>query len=253
MKMHVLSGGRLRMRSGTYFADCPKEQTEEFPCVCVLLRHRNGNVLFDTGCHPSVEIDAASRWGGVAKAIVPVHAPGDNVLGGLKSAGLEPDDIDVVVNSHLHMDHCGCNGFFKKAKFMIHARELEVARDPNIEGKGYYKADWDHSMPIEAVEGEKDIFDDNRIVLLPLPGHTQGTMGALVELDKKGSTLLAADALSVKSTLETNYIPRNNWNNEQFQSSLDKIRKLQSDGTDLICGHDEAQWKELRKGAEFYD
>ncbi len=253
MKMHILSGGRLRMRSGTYFADSPKEKTEEFPCVCVLLRHRNGNVLFDTGCHPDVETDAAGRWGGVAKAIVPVHAPGNNVIGGLKSAGLTPDDIDVVVNSHLHMDHCGCNGFFKKAEFFVHARELEVARNPDMEGKGYYKADWEHPMPVEAVEGQKDIFDDNRIVLLPLPGHTQGTMGALVELDKRGSTLLAADALSVQSTLTTNFIPRNNWNNDLYQNSLDEIRKLQASGTSVICGHDESQWQELRKGADSYD
>jgi glyoxylase-like metal-dependent hydrolase (beta-lactamase superfamily II) len=253
MKMHILSGGRLRMRSGTYFADSPKEKTEEFPCVCVLLRHRNGNVLFDTGCHPDVETDAAGRWGGVAKAIVPVHAPGNNVIGSLKSVGLTPDDIDVVVNSHLHMDHCGCNGFFKKAEFFVHARELEVARNPDMEGKGYYKADWEHPMPVEAVEGQKDIFDDNRIVLLPLPGHTQGTMGALVELDNRGSTLLAADALSVQSTLTTNFIPRNNWNNDLYQNSLDEIRKLQASGTGVICGHDEAQWQELRKGADSYD
>jgi glyoxylase-like metal-dependent hydrolase (beta-lactamase superfamily II) len=108
-------------------------------------------------------------------------------------------------------------------------------------------------MPVEAVEGQKDIFDDNRIVLLPLPGHTQGTMGALVELDNRGSTLLAADALSVQSTLTTNFIPRNNWNNDLYQNSLDEIRKLQASGTGVICGHDEAQWQELRKGADSYD
>lgn len=253
MKMHVLSGGRLRMRSSLYFADVPKEQTEEFPCVCFLLRHRNGNVLFDTGCHPKVETDPQERWGSVAKAIVPVHQPGDNVLGGLKKLGVAPDDIDVVVNSHLHMDHCGCNEFFRKATFMIHARELEVARDPTMEGKGYFRTDWDQPMPVEAIEREKDIFDDSRIVLIPLPGHTPGTIGALIELGNSGSHLLAADALSVRSTLTSGYLPRNNWNNDEYQKSLARIRQIESGGSNILCGHDEGQWSALRKGADAYD
>ena len=54
-------------------------------------------------------------------------APGDDVITGLNGIGLEPDDIDVVICSHLHPDHCGCNAFFRKATAMVHARELEAA------------------------------------------------------------------------------------------------------------------------------
>lgn len=187
MRMHVLSGGRLRMRASLYFADAPKERVEEYPCLCVLLRHRGGNVLFDTGCHPDVTHAPQARWGDLAKAITPVHALGEDVLGGLRALGLGPDDIDVVVNSHLHMDHCGCNAFFRKATCHVHARDLATARDPASEGKGYFAADWDHPMRVAAIEGETDLFDDNRVVLLPLPGHTPGSIGALVELDRTGS------------------------------------------------------------------
>lgn len=253
MRMHVLSGGRLRMRASLYFADAPKERVEEYPCLCVLLRHRGGNVLFDTGCHPDVAHAPQARWGDLAKAITPVHAPGEDVLGGLRALGLGPDDIDVVVNSHLHMDHCGCNAFFRKATCHVHARDLATARDPASEGKGYFAADWDHPMRVAAIEGETDLFGDNRVVLLPLPGHTPGSIGALVELDRTGSHLLAGDALSVKATLTGASMPRNNWDNAVFQASLDVIRRLDAGGTHVICGHDAAQWQSLRKGADAYD
>lgn len=251
MKMHVLSGGRLRMRSNTYFADVPKEQTEEFPCSCYLLRHRSGNVLFDTGCHPSVETAPEERWGQLVKAITPVHPAGENVLTGLQSVGLSPDDIDIVVNSHLHMDHCGCNEFFKQAKFVVHAKELEQAAAS--EGRGYFREDWDQPMPVDAIDGERDLFGDNRIVLTPLPGHTPGSLGARLELERTGAVLLAADALSVRATLDSDYLPRNNWNNDLFQNSLDTIRKIEASGATVLCGHDRAQWDTLKKGAEHYD
>ncbi len=253
MKMHILSGGRLRMRSSMYFADVPKEQTQEFPCISVLLRHRNGNVLFDTGCHPDVPRDPQGRWGGIAKAIVPVHRPGEDVLGGLAGLGLGADDIDVVVNSHLHMDHCGCNAFFRKATFYQHAQERRAAADPASEGKGYFRIDWDNGLPVKEIGGETDIFADNRVVLVPLPGHTPGSIGAMVELDRSGAHLLAGDALSVKATLNSSYMPRNNWDTDAFQTSLALIRRLEEAGTHIICGHDDAQWATLRKGVDAYE
>jgi glyoxylase-like metal-dependent hydrolase (beta-lactamase superfamily II) len=251
--MHVLSGGRLRMRASVYFPDLPKEQTAEIPCPCFLVRHKQGNVLFDTGCHPAVELDAHGRWGTLANAFVPVQQRGENVLGGLAKLGLTPGDIDVVVNSHLHMDHCGCNAFFERATFFIHAGELEVAADPASEGKGYFRADWDHPMPIQTVTEAKDIFDDNRIVLLPLPGHTRGSIGAKVELDRSGGFILAADAAPVRQTLEGDYSPANSWDAHRFCKSLAELRRLENTGCTILFGHDDHQWNSLRKGGDAYD
>ena len=52
MKMHALSGGRVRMRKSVYVPDADRSETIELPVSCFLLRHAQGNVLFDTGCHP---------------------------------------------------------------------------------------------------------------------------------------------------------------------------------------------------------
>ena len=68
--------------------------------------------------------------------MTPIMPPGDNVLTGLAGIGFSADDIDVVVCSHLHPDHCGCNAFFKRATIMVHAKEIAAAREPNAEADG---------------------------------------------------------------------------------------------------------------------
>jgi glyoxylase-like metal-dependent hydrolase (beta-lactamase superfamily II) len=89
-------------------------------------------------------------------------------------------------------------------------------------------------------------------VLIPLPGHTPGTTGALVALDKSGTFLLAADTVSLRSTLDTGIIPRNTWNGEALGKSLTEVRRIEARGATILCGHDEAQWATLRKGADAY-
>ena len=111
------------------------------------------------------------------------------------------------------------------------------------------RAEWDQPAPIETIDGERDLFGDGRIVLIPLPGHTPGTTGALVALDKSGTFLLASDTVSLRSTLDTGIIPRNTWNAE----ALDEIARRGpphrgARRATCMCGHDDAQWASLRKG-----
>jgi glyoxylase-like metal-dependent hydrolase (beta-lactamase superfamily II) len=253
MKMHLLSGGRVRTRKSLFFPDAERSETVELPVPCVLLRHPQGNVLFDTGCHPSVADDPEARWGGVAKIMTPIMQPGDNVLTALREIGLSADDIDVVVCSHLHPDHCGCNAFFKRATFLINAKEFEAARAPTADKAGYIAAEWDHALPTELFADERDLFGDGRIVLIPLPGHTPGTTSALIALDRTGAVFLASDTVSLRATLDRDIIPRNTWNAEALAKSLAEVRRIESGGATIVCGHDAAQWASLRTGAAAYD
>ena len=253
MKMHMLSGGRLRGRRSTYIPDASENETIELPVSCALLRHKQGNVLFDTGCHPQVADDAEARWGSLAKLLIPVLSREDTVLGGLKSVGLGADDIDVVICSHLHTDHCGCNAFFGKATVIVHAQEIERARSADAARRGYFDADWDCGSKMQVISSQLDVIGDGRIVLVPLPGHTPGSMGALVELDHSGRFLLASDAVSVRENLDRDIIPRNTWNAEACARSFDEIRRLERAGYQVICGHDAPQWERLRKGADAYE
>lgn len=253
MKMHILNGGRLRLKSSIFFPDVDRQATIDVPVLCFLLRHPQGNVLFDTGCHPSVATNGEARWGGIARVMVPIGRPEENLLDELKCIGVEPDDIDVVVNSHFHSDHCGCNEFFKRATVICHAKELATARGVDADKKGYVPTDWDQPIPIDAIEGERDLFGDGRIVLLPMPGHTIGTITALTAFDRSGSFLLASDAVSIKANLDQDIVPRNTMHPDLFLKSFAEIRRLEADGTTVLCGHDAAQWATLRKGADAYD
>jgi glyoxylase-like metal-dependent hydrolase (beta-lactamase superfamily II) len=253
MKMHLLSGGRVRMRKSLFLPDAGRTESIELPVSCALLRHRQGNVLFDTGCHPDVTDNAEARWGGLAKLMVPIMPPGENVVSGLAGLGLACDDIDVVVCSHLHPDHCGCNTFFKRATVVLHRKEIEAARAPKAESAGYIAAEWEQDTPTDAIDGERDLFGDGRIVLLPMPGHTPGSIGALVALERSGTFLLAADTVSLNASLDRDILPRNIWNAEVLIRSLAEIKRIQARGATVLCGHDDAQWRTLRKGADAYD
>jgi N-acyl homoserine lactone hydrolase len=255
--MHALSGGRLRMRKSIFVRDADRGETIELPVSAYLMRHGQGNVLFDSGCHPSVAENATARWGGMAKLMTPISAPGDNVIDNLARIGVAPDDIDLVISSHFHSDHCGCNAFFRKATLLCHRNELAAARAPDAESMGYLAVDWDQPMSIREVNEELDVFGDERIVVLPVPGHTPGTLAALVNLDRSGSFLLASDAVSLRAMLIRDMtpesMPRNTWNVDQALASLAEIKRIQAGGATVICGHDDAQWSGLRKGSDAYE
>jgi N-acyl homoserine lactone hydrolase len=252
MKMHPISAGRLRMRKATYLPEAEKSETIELPVSAFLIRHPQGNLLFDTGCHPAVATDAAGRWGGLAKFMTPISPPDDNLVENLRCIGIEPDDIDVVVCSHLHPDHCGCNGFFRRATFIAQRAEVEAANAPGAEGQGYIASEWTPPSPFRTFDGEHDVFGDGRVVLVHVPGHTPGMSAARVELERDGTFLLASDAVALKAHLDRDFAPKNTWSVEAALRSFETIRAMKRAGATVICGHDDAQWQRLRKGAEFY-
>jgi N-acyl homoserine lactone hydrolase len=252
MKMYLLSGGRLRMRRATYYRDALREETVELPVSCTLLKHPQGLVLFDTGCHPSVATGAEARWGSLAKSVTPIFTEQETLMWQLPLAGVAVDDIDVVVCSHLHPDHCGCNVFFPKATVMAQAAEVAAARADNALSRGFLPAEWNLPNPITPIDGDHDLFGDGRITLLHMPGHTPGMMVAHVVLDRDGAFVLASDAVAVRAHLDQRYAPKNTWNADRAMASIEAIARLQQDRATVLFGHDAEQWNSLRTGAEFY-
>ena len=108
-------------------------------------------------------------------------------------------------------------------------------------------------MPFDAIERQRDVFGDGRIVLVPLPGHTPGSIGALTQLDRSGRYLLAGDTVSLRETLDSGILPRNTWNADALSKSLDEVRRIEATGATIICSHDAKQWDSLRKGVDAYD
>ena len=101
---------------------------------------------------------------------------------------LSPADVKIVINSHLHFDHCGQNAVFKHAPFHIQRSELERARREEPANAQWFDfAD----ARFELVEGDAEIADGVRVIATP--GHTVGHQSVLVEGDD-GVAVMIGDA-----------------------------------------------------------
>ncbi|WP_338811415.1 N-acyl homoserine lactonase family protein (plasmid) [Agrobacterium leguminum] len=253
MKMHFLEGGRLRMRRSIYLAGAAKEESIELPVHVTLMRHARGNVLFDSGCNPEAAIDPQARWGGLSKIMTPIFRPEQCVVEQLQIVGLQPDDIDVVICSHLHPDHCGCNSYFRRATILCHEAEAAAAEAEGAENLGYLRTEWEQPQGFQTFHADHDVFGDGRIVVMPMPGHTPGMSVARVELERDGNFVLASDAAPLQSNIETGIAPKNTWDMEKAATSLARLKSLRDSGDTIISGHDDRQWQGLKKGPECYE
>lgn len=117
----------------------------------------------------------------------------NTVLGQLQLLGVEPEDIALVINTHLHFDHAGLNTrlmggklvpTFPNARHIVQKQELEDAIHPHERSRASYLSD--NIEPIlpqfMVVEGEVEVMPGLRVV--PVPGHTLGMQA--VELTSEG-------------------------------------------------------------------
>jgi len=121
--------------------------------------HPKGRVLFDTGLHVATLDNPVAHIG---KMLASYHTfdfhPGEEIGARLATLGVAPESIDIVVNSHLHFDHCGGNGQLPNADIVIQDRELSHAKAVQS-SRGYLIVDWDTGQRIRAVDGEYDLFE----------------------------------------------------------------------------------------------
>jgi N-acetylglucosamine-6-phosphate deacetylase len=59
--------------------------------------------------------------------------------------------------------------------------------------------------------------------------------------------------VALRANLDLDINPRNTWSPEHSSQSMSEIRKIENAGVTVLFGHDDAQWKGLLKGVEFYD
>jgi hypothetical protein len=71
-------------------------------------------------------------------------------------------------------------------------------------------------------------------------------------LSTEGQFLLACDAVSLRASLDRHVAPRDTWNADALLRSFDQIRRPESGGATVLCGHVQ-QWTTLRNGAQRND
>jgi glyoxylase-like metal-dependent hydrolase (beta-lactamase superfamily II) len=106
---------------------------------------------------------------------------------GLERLGLKPDDIDIIVHTHLHNDHCENSALCGKAKVYAQAVEIDFMRDPHPLDHRYdsmYLDDCD----IEALNGDAEIVPGVNVVFTP--GHSPGGQSVIVDTAESGRVLI---------------------------------------------------------------
>ncbi|MCC6609078.1 MAG: N-acyl homoserine lactonase family protein [Burkholderiales bacterium] len=164
-------------------------QKIRIPVVTWLIDGAGKSILVDTAADAKLATDFR---GLPAKEIMPFDAA-------LASAGLKPDDVDIVVQTHLHWDHCANTQKCRNARVLVQEEELRFAYAPHPILATSYKRQLFTGVEYELVNGYREILPG--IELIPTPGHTPGGMSVAVQT-KKGKAIITGFCC-----LEENFSP----------------------------------------------
>jgi len=215
------------------------------PVWSALVRTPEGNVLFDTGLHP-VHVTRPEATFGPQKGLRVVMTEDDAIVARLAALGVPPDDVSVVVNSHLHFDHAGNNGAFPRATFVVQADHLAFAKGkPSF--PGVY---WDiPDLTYLPASGRTRIAKGVEVV--PTPGHAPGHQSLVLDLPETGRVVLCGDAAFTRENLERGETAAPD--QAAARASLALIRSLVSDNLDrAFPSHDACAWSRWRHAPASY-
>ncbi len=174
-----------------------------------------------------------------------VRTPEEEPLRVLADAGIDPAEVGTVIYTHLHWDHSSNPELFPNATFYVQAAELAFAMDPVPIYKKAFQRTTTAQPPIVSVLGRVKTISGRKeirpgITAIPLPGHTPGSQGVLVETDA-GRFLLAGDCVNryenweIDPTTDAHYPSPSFINLIDFYASFETIESL---GAEVIPGHD---------------
>ena len=196
-----LRDGFFRLDGGAMFGVVPKTLWERiYPADdknrirlglnSLLVQSGDFNLIIDTGIGSHFD----SKLSGLYTVD---NEPG--LIAALEKVGLKPEDIDIVVNTHLHFDHCGGNTIvsegrdilpaFPRARYIIQKGEWESALRPNARDRASYLEQYFVPLKergqLQLVEGDTEISEGLEVVLAS--GHTAHHQ--CVKIESEGQTL----------------------------------------------------------------
>ena len=159
LRLYAFNCGWFQCRPG-YFVEGDEGDYLRGPVPSYLIDHPTGRALFDTGMGVRYRRDLADALPDNKFGLQ--WFEGMDVATRLKAIEIDPASIDYVINSHLHIDHCGGNAHLPNATVIVQRRELETAR-ANPEPGLYDAIDFDNGQPLMAIDGEHDLFGDGTV------------------------------------------------------------------------------------------
>lgn len=218
------------------------------PICGALIDTDDGWILVDTGMHPVHAVDYANTFRDTSLhgKIVPVMRDAQRADHQVALCGVNRTEVALVINTHLHFDHCGGNGLFPRATFIVQRDHYEWAltsdqcfpRDlAGAEGR------W------KLIDGEPEIVPG--VQVLRTPGHVPGHQSVVVWLPQSGPVIIAADALLLWETREPDS-PVTAWDADEYHRSVAKLLDVAHRlGARILPGHEQAEWVSWRRAPEY--
>ena len=246
MRVWLLDSGSLVIEHAQMMWNVPGPQVR-IPVYCTLVEHDDGLFLFDTGfglAHMTSTLplrQAEQR----EEQTLPAQ---------LERCGFRVDDVTVVVNSHLHVDHVGGNRFFEGTgvRHLIHEREIAHSREPEpFEVLGYSDRSWDYrGANIETFCGDVELAPGVR--LMETPGHTVGHCSVL--LHGENPLLLAMDVAYTADAMEREIQPGFHNNPHDGVLSIARVKQIAAThGARILYSHDTKAWRQYRHAPDYYE
>lgn len=242
MKISVLYLGKMEFPKFR-LVDCPdQEEMVASPAVALLIQHPTlGNILYDTGnCEDFSKVYTPEMLHDypITEMV--------NIKQALAAKGLTPEDIDLIILSHLHFDHAGGLKHFvgTKAiqKVMVSEADLKNAYWSVMTGNGgaYIRSLFDvEGIRFQTINQDTQLADD--LTLFLQEAHTPGVIGMILKTEHHGTILTTSDALYTAESYEKATPPGGTINKttDEFFDNLKKIQQMQKElDADLLFGHD---------------
>jgi N-acyl homoserine lactone hydrolase len=177
----------------------------------VLVRHPAGDLLIDTGnsSHFNEEVSVYPfllrlKLKSLAGELNP-KVPLPDLL---RRIGEDPAKVRWVILSHVHLDHAGGLMDLPAMPVLLTREELEFANDPKVQAKGFTMAAHVKAFPpasaptlkfdatpYETLDESADLYKDGSVVVVPLRGHTPGSVGIFVNLSPTRRLFYVGDAV----------------------------------------------------------
>ena len=234
-----------------------------FPATVAVVEHSTaGILLFDTGYSPRFYETTRYFPEKVYALVTPVViTPEETAFEKIKKLGLSPNDVNHVVLSHFHADHIAGAADFTRAKYIYSARELSYLKNISrvmqvksgfiagllpidLENRAMIADEFLIPLPELGPDWKgKDLFGDESVFAVSLPGHTLGQIGLYIREVKGKSYLLVADAAWLTASYQENIPPMRIaqeifFQRTEYTHTLTKIH-------DLYCRHKEAGHLEI--------
>lgn len=251
-------GNRLtQLRSGLN----KKGPMLQSPCLAYVLRHPDaGVVLIDTGLHPDASTSLRNDFGLAMSLLFSDIRPAPvSFVEQLRAVSLQPEEVDRVVMTHLHVDHTGGMRLLPNATFLCTHREWAAAHRRLAAAKGYVGRhfpgasrmrllDYDQQgEPHDVFSRTIDLVGDGSIRLIFTPGHTPGHQSVLVRLDDGRPLLLVGDAAYTLRSIREELLPMVTANDAESRRSLRELNAFAHAHPEaiLVPSHDPDAWRRL--------